>query len=458
VVNAVDNIKARLYVDQRCAWFEKALFESGTLGTKANSQMVMPHVTQIYGDSQDPQEDSIPMCTLRNFPNLIEHCIEWGRDKFNGLFVDGPADLVSFLEDPKAFVIRCKVDGTTSTLIEKLQKCKQLLQLKQANSFAACVAMAKEQFNSYFDYTIQDLLFTFPLDAKDKEGNPFWSGPKRAPSAVKFDANDATHINFIVPMANLIAVALGMKENRDATAITDMAANAQVAAYVQKKADVKLPEEEKNNEPAQPEPASADDDEIINGLLKELDAMIGSANKADFTPADFEKDDDSNFHIDFINAAANLRATNYQIKNCDRQKTKMIAGKIIPAIATTTAMITGVVTAEIYKEVQGYKKLEDMRNSFVNLALPLFALSEPMPVNKIKDKDFDPITLSAVKSIPKEYTIFDKIVIDEGSITLQALFDKLDKDYGIEVVLVAQGEKYSLYNAYLPNNKHAPRL
>lgn len=45
VVNAVDNIKARLYVDQRCAWFEKPLFESGTLGTKANSQMVIPHVT-----------------------------------------------------------------------------------------------------------------------------------------------------------------------------------------------------------------------------------------------------------------------------------------------------------------------------------------------------------------------------------------------------------------------------
>lgn len=37
VVNAVDNIKARLYVDQRCVWYEKALFESGTLGTKANS-------------------------------------------------------------------------------------------------------------------------------------------------------------------------------------------------------------------------------------------------------------------------------------------------------------------------------------------------------------------------------------------------------------------------------------
>jgi ubiquitin-activating enzyme E1 len=45
VVNAVDNIHARLYVDGRCVWYEKPLLESGTLGTKANSQMVVPHVT-----------------------------------------------------------------------------------------------------------------------------------------------------------------------------------------------------------------------------------------------------------------------------------------------------------------------------------------------------------------------------------------------------------------------------
>jgi ubiquitin-activating enzyme E1 len=69
VGNAVDNIKARLYVDSRCVWYHKALLESGTLGTKANSQMVIPNETQCYGDSQDPPEESIPMCTLRNFPN-----------------------------------------------------------------------------------------------------------------------------------------------------------------------------------------------------------------------------------------------------------------------------------------------------------------------------------------------------------------------------------------------------
>lgn len=37
VVNAVDNINARLYVDGRCVWYEKPLLESGTLGTKCNS-------------------------------------------------------------------------------------------------------------------------------------------------------------------------------------------------------------------------------------------------------------------------------------------------------------------------------------------------------------------------------------------------------------------------------------
>lgn len=51
VVNAVDNINARLYVDNRCVWYEKPLLESGTLGTKANSQMIIPHKTMCYGDS-----------------------------------------------------------------------------------------------------------------------------------------------------------------------------------------------------------------------------------------------------------------------------------------------------------------------------------------------------------------------------------------------------------------------
>lgn len=35
---------------------------------------------------------------------------------------------------------------------------------------------------------------------------------------------------------------------------------------------------------------------------------------------EFEKDDDTNFHMDFITAASNLRAENYSIPPADRLK------------------------------------------------------------------------------------------------------------------------------------------
>ena len=45
VCNALDNVQARLYVDQRCVYYQKSLLESGTLGAKGNVQVVVPKRT-----------------------------------------------------------------------------------------------------------------------------------------------------------------------------------------------------------------------------------------------------------------------------------------------------------------------------------------------------------------------------------------------------------------------------
>ena len=52
VANALDNIEARTYIDRRCVYYRKPLLESGTLGTKGNVQVVIPHLTESYSSSQ----------------------------------------------------------------------------------------------------------------------------------------------------------------------------------------------------------------------------------------------------------------------------------------------------------------------------------------------------------------------------------------------------------------------
>ena len=167
-------------------------------------------------------------------------------------------------------------------------------------------------------------------------------------------------------------------------------------------------------------------------------------------PEDFEKDDDSNGHIDFIHACSNLRARNYKIKESDRQKTKMIAGKIIPAIATTTAAITGIVSLQLYTLLQT-DKIDFMRNCFLNLAICLFVMTEPAEVIKMEDKEYDELLLGPVKAIPPKWTVWDKIIVD-GSKTCKEFIDFIKTQYKVDISVIS-ANNVNIIQTFMPSNK-----
>ena len=447
IVGAVDNVNARLYVDGRCVWYGKYLLESGTLGTKANVQVVVPHKTQSYGDSQDPPEESIPMCTLKNFPHAIEHCIEWSRDEFEGAFCDGPKEVLKFLEDPQKYLTHLPTVGNTHVQREKLETIKRILSAGTGADFQVCVNLARQKLQDLFHNQIAQLLHNFPVDYRNKEGTLFWSGPKRAPEVCAFNPDDEDHLNFIVATANLFAYQFGVPQVRDREQVKSLVRNSPVAPFVPRSAMIQTDEKQEVS-------AITDDDEVVlSTLMSEL--RLVSKPQITIQASEFEKDDDSNFHIDFIHAASNLRARNYRITVADRQKAKMIAGKIIPAIATTTAMITGGVLVELYKRALEFD-VDKYRNCFINLALPLLVFSEPMPPNRTKSKDYDPISMGPVKAYPEGFTSWDKLVVD-GPCTLAQFMDQLRQKHQLKVTMVSAG-RVCMYNGYLPGNKHADRL
>ncbi|KAK0718121.1 hypothetical protein B0T26DRAFT_676325 [Lasiosphaeria miniovina] len=433
VTNALDNVEARTYVDRRCVFFHKPLLESGTLGTKGNTQVVLPRLTESYSSSQDPPEQSFPMCTLRSFPNKIEHTIAWARELFESSFVK-PAETVNlYLSDPTYLDNTLKQGGNEKATLEMLV---DFLKNERALTFDDCVAWARMLFEKQYNNAIQQLLFNFPKDATSSSGTPFWSGPKRAPDPLKFDSKNATHYTFVKSAANLHAFNYNINVKGKTKEDYLQAIDSMIIPDFSPDSNVKIQADDKDPDPNAAGSAFDDSKELEN-LAGDL-PNPGSLAGFKLTPVEFEKDDDTNYHIDFITAASNLRAENYKIEQADRHKTKFIAGKIIPAIATTTALVTGLVVLELYKIIDGKDDIEQYKNGFINLALPFFGFSEPIASPKVEYKGRDgKVTLDK---------IWDRFEVED--ITLQELIDDFEKR-GLTISMLSSGVSL-LYAAFFP--------
>ncbi|NXU94899.1 UBA1 enzyme, partial [Xiphorhynchus elegans] len=411
VANALDNVDARLYMDRRCVYYRKPLLESGTLGTKGNVQVVIPFLSESYSSSQDPPEKAIPICTLKNFPNAIEHTLQWARDEFEGLFKQPAENVNQYLMDPKFLERTLRLAGTQP--LEVLEAVQRSLVSDRPRAWPDCVAWACRHWHRQYSNNIRQLLHNFPpgqvgtrgAQGGDREGTGLGLAPpvqqQHPPAAAQLPPGaGGSHAHSGVPW--------GSPGCWGPTCA----------------------------------PRPPDD-----GRLEELKASLPSPEELPgfrMFPIDFEKDDDTNFHMDFIVAASNLRAENYDIPPADRHKSKLIAGKIIPAIATTTAAVVGLACLELYKLVQGHRRLSSYKNAFLNLALPFVGFSEPLacPRNKYYEV---------------EWTLWDRFEVqglqpDGQEMTLRQFLAYFKKEHRLEITMLSQGVSM-LYSFFMPAAK-----
>eukprot|EP01065_Artemidia_motanka_P019879 TRINITY_DN2376_c0_g2_i1.p1 TRINITY_DN2376_c0_g2~~TRINITY_DN2376_c0_g2_i1.p1 ORF type:complete len:1147 (+),score=469.97 TRINITY_DN2376_c0_g2_i1:78-3443(+) len=454
IANALDNVKARLYVDSKCVFFGKPLLESGTLGPKCNQQSVIPGFTENYGAQKDPEEKTAPMCALHNFPHNIDMCLGLGRSEFTGNFETVPTDVNDYVKLGGAkWVQDLTANGENSVTIKDKLKGDPKINCvmpggvfdalgDRPSGFADCVRWARCKYQSYFVDRIRLLTYNFPEDEKTESGKPFWSPPKRFPHEVPFDPANASAMNFIIAASNLRARLFGMQEShRDPEYFVAMLQKVEVPEFKPFKAKLDSGEGAEGEEGAEgseekPRQDDEDTDKLIADAVREIDATLATPLKAPLFVNEFEKDDDSNFHIMFIQCFANLRAANYDIPPVDFLQAKLKAGRIIPAIATATAAATGFVCLEMYK-LAGKRPNSAFRNMFSNLALPLLTQSDPTEATKITSgTHFDPLMHMDVDeiAIPDPQTVWTTIFVPDGkTMTPNKLKKWLDEQYGAEM-------------------------
>jgi len=361
VFNALDNIQARKFIDEQCFKYNIPLLESGTHGMKGNTQPIIPFITETYSASTDPeQEKTYPVCTIKSFPNEIFHTIHWAIDNFE--FFNRAPQIINKLIDNNNYL-------ETLSDHEKLIALEDIDQLfitypfnvRKDKEYNICLALkyAIDIFIKNYYIMIIKLLDIYKPNHEISPGVLFWSAGKRCPIPIKYDINNELHINFTFTTAYLILQILNINCEFDIQSMK---------AFIQKYSDdikydilISQTPNKKSNE-------------INYDILNKY-----QINKINYNSIKFNKD--NNLHINWISCAANLRASNYNIPLEDEYVIKGIAGRIIPAVITTTAAVSGLILIEFLKyifQIINRSEYNIYRSNFINLAEPIIIYSQPI--------------------------------------------------------------------------------
>ena len=475
IIYAVDSVEARKYIDSKVVFYQKMAVDSGTLGTQAQSQIIIPFKTVTYKDrAPSTVTREIPQCTLRHFPSLIQHCVEWSKDSFWGYFGDSLNEVKKFFNDYNGFKELIKSEGSAPYQLTKLEYLKKQIDIIVTKDIKKMCQFAVDCYTANFDHNIQQLLSIYPPNYKTTVNDvivDFWAGSKRLPHPIKFNPEEKLCLSYVLKFVQILSHAFGIpltKEQLSEENIKKICAEFKIPEFV-KKSSVKIDLGDDNSKTKKEEEKKEGDETCLyqeteemkkekEEAQKKIDVIMAELDKIKrdeydmnkIIPEEFEKDHDENGHIDFIHAGANLRARNYSIDECDRNKTKKIAGKIIPTVLTTTATIAAVVSLQLYTSFQT-SDINYFRECFFNLNSNYFYFAPPHEAVKTLDKSPDALN-GAFKAVPEGWTCWDKIEV-KGSKTCGELCEYLKNKYQIvvETILI---DKMMIYDTFLEAKKN----
>lgn len=336
ILNALDNVEARVYMDEQAIKYSKPLIDSGTMGSKGNVQVIIPYLTESYGSSKDPDEKSgIPICTIKSFPYKAEHTIQWARELFETEFNLIPSLIEKYRDLSKLIKIN---EGDIKIFYRHIYKYTNF-SLDAQGFFNLLSTIFYENFYE----NIIEL-----IEKYSKQENIEELGEKKLPKIIEIVPDIFN--NFMMFGFNLLSQMFNVQINYNLSIITN---SNNFMTFDKKIDDIII-------------------DEAIDQISKII-ILIPNTFKIDFN-----KDDDTLEHVKFITECANIRNYQYSIPLSDIYTTRKIAGNIIPAMITTTSLISGFQILEYIKIIKFYEKNKHLtidydsdidlyKNRFVNL-------------------------------------------------------------------------------------------
>lgn len=368
VINALDNVQARQHVNRMCLLCSKPLIDSGSTGYNGQATLILKGRTQCYDCIEKPkQQRTYAVCTIRNTPSQPIHCIVWAKFLYNQLFGDNDdpnnEDVTPDADDPEN--VNHEEEPTTTTTTT----------------------------NGHHRVSTRDWIH--------QEMSEF--DPKRVFNKLFFD-----DINYLTTMKNLwekrrqptpieYEKAFQIKETmsngqNDSEPSTQPKLNDQriqsVSGYVQMFSDSINQLKQRSDKQRKLGKLKS----TSNNSNRMIFFLLAAAN----TEPPFlvwDKNDDADLR--FVTSSANLRAHIFGIPLTSKFDVKSMAGNIIPAVATTNAIVAGITVLQARKTLSILPRsssdhtltsIKELNNVFISTdrktgaVIQSIQLEEPNPV------------------------------------------------------------------------------